>query len=42
MNNDMKKIVNLAMSEDVGDGDLTSSLLDNKMIELKLKIVLLI
>ena len=33
MNNDMKKIVNLAMSEDVGDGDLTSSLLDNKMIE---------
>ncbi len=33
MNNDMKKIVNLAMSEDVGDGDLTSSLLENKMIE---------
>ncbi len=33
MNNDMKKIVKLAMSEDVGDGDLTSSLLDNKMIE---------
>ena len=33
MNNDMKKIVNLAMSEDVGDGDLTSSLLENIMIE---------
>lgn len=33
MNNDMKKIVKLAMSEDVGDGDLTSSLLENKMIE---------
>ena len=33
MNNDMKKIVKLAMSEDVGDGDLTSSLLANKMVE---------
>ena len=33
MNSDIKKIVQLALSEDVGDGDLTSSLLENKMIE---------
>ena len=33
MNNDMKNIVQLAMSEDIGDGDLTSSLLENKMID---------
>ncbi len=36
MNSDIKKIVQLALSEDVGDGDLTSSLLENKMIEAEL------
>ena len=30
--NDIKKIVQLAISEDIGDGDLTSTLLENKMI----------
>ena len=33
MKNDIEKIVQLAISEDIGDGDLTSSLLENKMIE---------
>ncbi len=33
MKNDIKKIVQLAISEDIGDGDLTSTLLENKMIE---------
>ena len=32
MKNDIKKIVQLAISEDIGDGDLTSTLLENKMI----------
>lgn len=32
MKNDVKKIVQLAISEDIGDGDLTSTLLENKMI----------
>ena len=33
MDNDFKKIVQLAMSEDIGSGDLTASLLENKIIE---------
>ena len=33
MNNEIKQIVQLAISEDVGRGDLTSALLENKMIE---------
>ena len=33
MKKDIKKIVQLAISEDIGDGDLTSTLLENKMIE---------
>ena len=33
MNNDIEKIVQLAISEDIGSGDLTSSLLENKIIE---------
>ena len=33
MDNDFKKIVELAMSEDIGAGDLTASLLENKNIE---------
>ena len=33
MDNDFKKIVELAMSEDIGTGDLTASLLENKIIE---------
>ncbi|MDC0198240.1 carboxylating nicotinate-nucleotide diphosphorylase [Candidatus Thioglobus sp.] len=33
MDNDFKKIVQLAMSEDIGGGDLTASLLENKIIE---------
>ncbi|MGB1150096.1 MAG: carboxylating nicotinate-nucleotide diphosphorylase [Candidatus Pseudothioglobus sp.] len=33
MKNDVEKIVQLAISEDIGDGDLTSSLLGDKMID---------
>ena len=33
MKSDIKKIVQLAISEDIGDGDLTSSLLGDKMID---------
>ena len=33
MDNDFKKIVELAISEDIGAGDLTASLLENKIIE---------
>ena len=33
MKNDIEKIVQLAISEDIGDGDLTSSLLGDKMID---------
>ena len=33
MDYDFKKIVQLAMSEDIGSGDLTASLLENKIIE---------
>ena len=32
MNNEIKQIVQLAIAEDVGRGDLTSALLENKMI----------
>ena len=33
MNNDIKKIVQLAISEDIGDGDISSSLLENKLVK---------
>ena len=33
MKNDIEKIVELALSEDIGQGDVTSGLIDNKIIE---------
>ncbi|MBT3457027.1 MAG: nicotinate-nucleotide diphosphorylase, partial [Thiotrichales bacterium] len=33
MKNDIKKIVELALSEDIGEGDVSSVLIDNKIIE---------
>jgi len=33
MKNDIEKIVELALSEDIGQGDVSSALIDNKIIE---------
>ena len=33
MKNDIEKIVELALSEDIGQGDVSSVLIDNKIIE---------
>ena len=33
MKNDIEKIVELALSEDIGEGDVSSVLIDNKIID---------